>query len=163
MAFITPVVRKDFNLYSKKKSHREQKKREPMETVHEIAQNDDDQWEDSLGRKLRLELMRERRLRHYNQKLRQTHVLRKISEISNEAMNDDELVFDQTQNGFTIMRRLTEGEELEEKHRQWKENNEKLREPCSKAHSNPDVSKPPKYGAMLRMFQWMSRHSLRGK
>ncbi|RCN53816.1 hypothetical protein ANCCAN_00310 [Ancylostoma caninum] len=40
MAFITPVVRKDFNLYSKKKSNREQKRREPMEMVPEIAQND---------------------------------------------------------------------------------------------------------------------------
>lgn len=39
MAFITPVVRKDFNLYSKKKCEREPKRRASIGTAPETAQN----------------------------------------------------------------------------------------------------------------------------
>ncbi|KHJ89855.1 hypothetical protein OESDEN_10311 [Oesophagostomum dentatum] len=164
MAFITPVVRKDYNLYSTKNCSRDPKRRTSLETSPKIYDTADDPWESSIGRRVRLELMRERRLRHYNRKLQQTHVLRKISEISNESVNEDELVFDRIQNGFTIMRRLTEADETEEKHCHSKENEEHFRVPTSKAHSDPNVGKPSKYGAMLKMFHWMARrHSIRGK
>ncbi|VDM72268.1 unnamed protein product [Strongylus vulgaris] len=108
--------------------------------------------------------MRERRLRHYNKKLQKTHKLRKISELSNEAVNEDELVFDRIQNGFTIMKRLAEVDESEEKHSHSKDKHAIFHENRNKAHSDPNISKTPKQSAVLRMFNWMARgHSFRGK
>ncbi|KAK6765659.1 hypothetical protein RB195_025524 [Necator americanus] len=163
MAFITPVVKKDFHLYSMKKCEKDSQKNQQPDTTPKIAEDNDGEWETFLERKLRLELIRERRQRHLNKEPRRRHMLRKISEISNEAVDDVELVFDRTQKGFTIMRSLTEIEEHEEKNSPAGDYGSKLAETSNKTKSDSDVRKPRKYGAMLRMLKWMSSHSLRGK
>ncbi|ETN77323.1 hypothetical protein NECAME_03224 [Necator americanus] len=146
MAFITPVVKKDFHLYSMKKCEKDSQKNQQPDTTPKIAEDNDGEWETSLERKLRLELIRERRQRHLNKEPRRRHMLRKISEISNEAVDDVELI-----------------EEHEEKNSPAGDYGSKLAETSNKTKSDSDVRKPRKYGAMLRMLKWMSSHSLRGK
>ncbi|CAJ0610050.1 unnamed protein product [Cylicocyclus nassatus] len=163
MAFITPVVTKEFNLYSQEKS----KSKSRRHSAPEIGDTKDDTLDASGAKKSRLELMREKRLRHYNKRIQRTHPLRKISEISNEAVNEDELTFDRVQNGFTIMKRLVEVPEPEEKHDQSKDKPDSIKEQKNqkaKTHSAPEISKSSKQGMVLKMFHWMARrHPIRAK
>uniref|UniRef100_A0A1I7WL98 Uncharacterized protein n=1 Tax=Heterorhabditis bacteriophora TaxID=37862 RepID=A0A1I7WL98_HETBA len=106
-----------------------------------------------------MEIMRERRQRRYQRK-RQPLVLRKISEINEDAETDDEPIFDDIENGFTMMRRLTEGDEdLSE---QSSENDENEQQD-TKTESIDQKQKESKKRGVFNMFRWMRKYSLRIK